>query len=203
MSTATSARPSALRRRFVACALVALALGPAARADDDGEGPTRLRLRNALRGSVMGQDSLAVWSDQLGDGFLGLTYSRQVSRALALEITGGRGNGGNRNGLHAGGGVRFSLTGHGSHALTTALGGHAAFLPGYGTVYFSHVELAWELRTPSGFNLVLGGGLGLTLNSSRRVASSCSNGGWFGCPDDHFKGGDSGVFVRLELGYAF
>lgn len=196
-------RSAALRHLALACAALALSLARPALADDDGELPTRLQLRNAVRAAAMGQGNPGLFSEQLGDGFLGLTYSRQLSRVIALEVSGGQGNGGERHGVHVGGGVRFSLAGHGSHALTTGLGGHAAFLPGYGTVYFSHLELAWELRTPAGVDLVLGGGLGLTLNRSRRVVRSCTDGGWFGCPDDHFKAGDGSLFLRLELGYAF
>lgn len=203
-------RSPSLRARWIACAFAVLSLvapgAPRAEDDEDEDDglavPTRVERPNALRGAGMTKAG-GILGGQLWDAFAGLTYSRQVNELVALEVTGGAGPAGNRRGEHAGAGVRLSVVGRGAHALTAGAGAHVAFLPGYGDVGFGHLELAWELRTRGGFDLVLGGGVAGVMNTSRRVPERRDGGCWLFCDDEQFRAGDTAPWARLELGWAF
>ena len=91
--------------------------------------------------------------------------------------------------------------GRGRSAFTISPGGHVGFLNGYGPVGFGQLEAAWELRTRFGLALVVGGGVGLTLTSSRRVGD-CNRTFWQDC-HDRFDAGEDTLHLRAELGYAF
>jgi len=144
-----------------------------------------------------------VFGRERNDSFLAITLARQVSSRAALEVTVGQGGEGTRyRGLHAGAGTRLTLAARELGALTAGLGGHVAFLSGFGAVGFGHLDLAWELRTRSGLNLVAGGGASVVLNDSRRVRDGCSVGDLFRC-NDRFEQGSQLPWLRLELGWAF
>jgi hypothetical protein len=202
-------RPHPTRRpvAFALLATVALAalLARSARAQEEGEGetkpsqPIRMTLPNAVRASGALYTPWFDWGDILG----GVTYARQLSIPVALELTiGGGGPGGKYNAVHAGGGLRITAVGgwEHPHSLTVAFGAEAATLRQFGVVGFAHAELAWELRTTSGFAMILGGGVGTTLNDSR-VVTDCRN-TWFPCRD-HYAAGTIGPRGRFELGWAF
>lgn len=82
------------------------------------------------------------------------------------------------------------------------VGGHVAFLPRYGPVGFGHVEAFREVRTRSGFDVLLGLGLGRVMTTSRAYTTpppACTG----ECSDDRFHRGEGSTYFRVELGYAF
>lgn len=192
----------ALLLAAVSCALLVPA--PAAHGEDETpppESPVRVLRPDVVRGAALTQLG-GIFEGPLSHGFLGATYSRQFHDSIAAEFTFGQGRGGERHGPFAGAGVRFSLGGRGRSAFTISPGGHVGFLNGYGPVGFGQLEAAWELRTRFGLALVVGGGVGLTLTTSRRVDDGC-RGRWLGCHDDRFNAGDGTLHLRGELGFAF
>lgn len=160
------------------------------------ERPNALRLGGRIQtGGILG--------GPLWDAAVDLTYSRQLSALFAVEASGGAGNGGSRHGENLGAGLRLTLGSHGPHALTVAAGGRLARFHEYGPVAFGNAEAAWELRTGGGFDLLVGGGLGVTLTTSRRADQHCEDRGWLGCPHSRFNAGEAGLWVRAEAGFAF
>lgn len=225
MTTAPGTRPhrslrtfAALRALLAACALATLGAAPDARADgaapalpaDGGpaeetrterdEPVVRLARPTAVRGTAS-VTFAELWSGP-ADAYLGVTVARQLASSTALELTvGGGGPGGDANGVHLGGGLRFTLAGGARSAFTMGLGGHAAFLHRYGTVGIGRLDLAWELRTWSGFDLVLGGGGAVVLSDSRQFEApeSC----WLFCDDVGYRAGSLRPHFVLQLGTAF
>lgn len=199
------ARLGALVSTTVAGGLAAALLVAAPAVQAEGEAPTDAPVRvlrpNAVRGAALAQLG-PLFEGPLAHGFLGVTYSRQFHEYIAAEFTVGQGGGGGRRGPNAGAGLRFSLGGRDRGAFTVSPGGHVAFLDGYGPVGFGQMEIAWELRTRSGLDLVIGGGPGVTLTTSRKVERDCEPFP-LGCKDERFHGGDTTLHLRLELGYAF
>ncbi len=192
-----------IRRLALLCTCAALALLAVHPACAEDELPARLERPNAIRTGAILQTG-GVFHGPLWYGSWAFAYSRQVSAPLALELSGGPGVGGVRHGPHVGGAVRLSVTPRGTSALTLALGSRVAFLNGYGPVGFGDVEVAWELRTHFGLTALVGGGVGTTLTTSRRVPTGCEERrSWFGCHDDRFEAGDTGIFLHGELGWAF
>ncbi len=182
------------------CAALVLAAGPA-HADD--EPPARVERPRAIRMGGIVQTG-GIFSGPLWDAAWILTYSRQLSAPLALELSGGPGNGGGRRGLHLGAGARLSLTPRGTSAVTLGFGPRVAVLDGYGPVAFLSMEIAWELRTRFGLTALVGGGWSAALTNSRRVGPQClDRESGFGCDADRFRAGDGGPWLRGELGWAF
>jgi hypothetical protein len=160
------------------------------------ERPNALRLGGRVQtGGILG--------GPLWDAAVDLIYSRQLSALFAVEASGGGGSGGSRHGDNLGTGLRLTLGSHGPHAFTVAAGGRVAFLHQYGPVAFGNAEAAWELRTGGGFDLLVGGGLGVTLSTSRSADQHCEDRGWLGCPRSRFHAGEAGLWVRAEAGFAF
>jgi hypothetical protein len=139
------------------------------------------------------------------NGFSGLTFARDVSDSLSLEGLAGRGY---WNGRDRDTGWQFMFLGRYSlrlgaaavHAISIAAGPSIAVGGDYGFVPFVQSEVAYELRARGGFNLVLGGGPGLPLASSRDPGVFCRTTEKL-C--DYFHRGNVGGRVRLGLGWSF
>lgn len=165
--------------------------------------PVRLQRPTAVRFTVGGfwePDALFLGGAS-SDTFVAATVSRQVRDRLALELMAGTGGNSHRSGPHAGGGLRLSPIAWREHAITLALGGHAAFLRDYGPVGIGHLEAGWEMRLSGGFNLVLSEGIGFVLNDSRS-SHDCSEGLLFLCRE-RYRAGDAGLMFHIEVGASF
>lgn len=190
---------TALRALLAACALAALGAARSAGAEDE-EPVVRVERPNALRGTAQ---LLApeFWAGP-ADAWAGVTYARQLGRRAAWEITaGGGGPGHDANGAHLGTGLRFTVAGGARSGFTVGVGGYAAFLHEYGTVGFGRLDLAWELRTWSGFDLVLGGGAGMVLTDSRQFEAG--EGCWLFCDTVGYRSGSVRPHFLIEIGSAF
>ncbi len=169
----------------------------------DGERSVRAARPLAVRGEV---DVLFDGVGGATDGFAGATVAYSLDEHLSVEGTFGWGFGNYaKTGANALAMGRFALPidRAGVHALTFAVGPSTFFGGDYGAVWLVRGEIAYELRTRSGFSLLAGGGPSLVLADSRALAiPDCS---WF-CPSgktSQFKAGDVPLQVRVAAGWAF
>lgn len=164
--------------------------------------PTRQLHPIAIRGEVN------VLYDNLysaGDGFLGVTVAYSVDPNLSVEGTFGWGGDSFATGANvmALGRYAFPIDRAGVHAVTFAAGASGFLGSDYGAVWIARGEIAYELRTRSGFSLLVGGGPALVLANSERVRRDCGGRFCLGGADSQFKAGDVPVHVRLAAGWAF
>lgn len=133
-------------------------------------------------------------------GALGITLSRSLIDRVALEGSLAYGFGSDApSALYAGPSLRTALFAADLYALTLT-GGLTLPVNGRGLPY-AYGEVGCDVRTRSGFDLVVGIGPGFALKDDTHTKIDYY--GWFRGDAQPFRSGDVAYFFTLEMGWAF